>query len=49
MLSVELSHLGDILDGIGQGENISQQARKWSTTISDAIWKYTVSFLFESH
>lgn len=42
MLSVELSQLADVLDTAGQGKNISVQARKWSNTISDAIWKDTV-------
>jgi uncharacterized protein len=44
MLSVELSHLADILDAAGQGQNISQSARERSTRIHDAVWNTTVSF-----
>ncbi|KAK7470856.1 hypothetical protein VKT23_002272 [Stygiomarasmius scandens] len=42
MLSVELSHLADILDAAGQGQNISQSAREWSSTIRSAIWNTTL-------
>ncbi|KAF5369901.1 hypothetical protein D9758_001236 [Tetrapyrgos nigripes] len=42
MLSVELTHLADILDAAGQGQNISQSAREWSTRIHDAIWNTTI-------
>jgi hypothetical protein len=43
MLSVELKHLADILDNVGQLSNVSQQAKDWSTRIHDAIWETTVS------
>ncbi|THV03293.1 hypothetical protein K435DRAFT_292465 [Dendrothele bispora CBS 962.96] len=42
MLSVELSHLADILDAAGQGQNISQSAREWSERIRSAVWNTTV-------
>jgi uncharacterized protein len=51
MLSVELKHLANILDSVGELRNISQQAKKWSTRIHDAIWQTTVSChkMFTSH
>lgn len=48
MLSVELSHLADVLDAAGQGKNISQSARDWSSKVHDAIWNTTVSPSFPS-
>ncbi|KAF9569477.1 hypothetical protein CPC08DRAFT_732198 [Agrocybe pediades] len=42
MLSVELTNLARILDTTGQLHNVSQQAKQWSSTISNAIWKTTV-------
>jgi len=42
MLSVELAHLADTLDGIGRLKNVSKSARKWSTQIQKAVWNYTV-------
>ncbi|THH17624.1 hypothetical protein EW146_g3227 [Bondarzewia mesenterica] len=42
MLSVELSHLANMLDELGQLQNVSQLARDYSATIQDAIWKTTV-------
>ncbi|KDR83528.1 hypothetical protein GALMADRAFT_54994 [Galerina marginata CBS 339.88] len=42
MLSVELTNLAQILDGVGQLRNVSQQAKQWSAKIQDAIWKTTV-------
>ncbi|TFY78639.1 hypothetical protein EWM64_g5373 [Hericium alpestre] len=42
MLSVELTHLADMLDKIGQLRNVSQLARKYSSTIQNAIWQTTV-------
>ncbi|KAI0650006.1 Six-hairpin glycosidase-like protein [Trametes meyenii] len=42
MLSVELSHLADVLDSAKQAQNISQQARKYSSTIKKAIWDTTL-------
>ncbi|KAI0829436.1 Six-hairpin glycosidase-like protein [Trametes gibbosa] len=42
MLSVELTHLADILDSAKQAKNISQLARKYSFTIENAIWETTI-------
>ncbi|KAJ7023625.1 Six-hairpin glycosidase-like protein [Mycena alexandri] len=47
MLSVELSHLNDILTQSGQaksgqGKNISTQATTWSKRVSDAVWANTL-------
>lgn len=42
MLSVELSHLADVLDDAKQGKNVSQLARQYSKRIHDAIWDTTV-------
>lgn len=46
MLSVELTHLADILDSAKQAKNISQLARKYSFTIENAIWETTVRTSF---
>ena len=43
MLSVELTHLADVLDAAKQAKNISTLARKYSSTITNAIWDTTVS------
>lgn len=43
MLSVELTNLANLLDSVGQLRNVSQQAKEWSSRISDAIYKTTVS------
>ncbi|KAJ7026363.1 Six-hairpin glycosidase-like protein [Mycena alexandri] len=47
MLSVELSHLNDILTKSGQaksgqGKNISAEAKTWSKRVSDAVWANTL-------
>jgi hypothetical protein len=42
MLSVELVHLADILDGMGRLKNVSKSAREWSSQIKKAIWNHTV-------
>ncbi|KAA1466122.1 hypothetical protein DENSPDRAFT_830869 [Dentipellis sp. KUC8613] len=42
MLSVELTHLAEMLEKTGQLKNISQMARQYSSTIQNAIWKTTV-------
>ncbi|KAF5363531.1 hypothetical protein D9756_000561 [Leucocoprinus leucothites] len=42
MLSVELTHLAEILDQTHQLRNVSQQAREWSSRIHNAIWDTTV-------
>jgi hypothetical protein len=42
MLSVELTHLTEILDQTRQLGNVSQQAKEWSSRIQDAIWETTV-------
>ncbi|KAJ7767047.1 Six-hairpin glycosidase-like protein [Mycena maculata] len=47
MLSVELTHLADILAAsgqakTGQGNNISEQATAWSKRVSDAVWEETL-------
>jgi hypothetical protein len=42
MLSVELSHLADVLDSINVYPKISCEARIWSKRIHDAIWNLTV-------
>ncbi|KAJ7266601.1 Six-hairpin glycosidase-like protein [Mycena rebaudengoi] len=42
MLSVELTHLSQILDAAHQGKNISASAKTWSKRISDAVWSHTV-------
>jgi len=42
MLSVELTHLANMLDATGQLRNVSEQAKEWSSRIHDAIWKTAV-------
>ncbi|CDO74062.1 Glycoside Hydrolase Family 125 protein [Trametes cinnabarina] len=42
MLSVELTNLANILDATKQAKNISQLARKYSSTITNAIWTTTI-------
>lgn len=42
MLSVELTHLANMLDATGQLRNVSEQAKQWSSRIHNAIWKTTV-------
>ncbi|KAI0049554.1 glycoside hydrolase family 125 protein [Auriscalpium vulgare] len=42
MLSVELTHLADMLDKTGQSKNVSAMARRYSATIEKAIWDTTV-------
>ncbi|TFK93848.1 glycoside hydrolase family 125 protein [Polyporus arcularius HHB13444] len=42
MLSVELTHLADILDSAKQAHNVSKLARQYSSTINKAIWDTTV-------
>jgi len=42
MLSVELSHLADILDDVQQSKNVSRLAKQWSRTIQDAVWNSTL-------
>ncbi len=42
MLSVELSHLADVLDSAKQAKNVSQLARQYSSSIHDAIWNTTL-------
>ncbi|KAI0721887.1 Six-hairpin glycosidase-like protein [Cerioporus squamosus] len=42
MLSVELTHLADVLDAAKQAHNVSKLARQYSSTISKAIWDTTV-------
>ncbi|KAJ1311495.1 hypothetical protein OPQ81_009982 [Rhizoctonia solani] len=52
MLSVELAHLADTLDGIGRLKNVSDSARKWSSQIRNAIWNHTISdgiFAYETN
>ncbi|KAG8743921.1 hypothetical protein FRC10_011107 [Ceratobasidium sp. 414] len=52
MLSVELVHLADILDGMGHSRNISKSARRWSSQIKSAIWNHTVAdgvFAYETN
>lgn len=43
MLTVELSHLADILDATKQAQNVSQLARHYKSVITNAIWDTTVS------
>jgi hypothetical protein len=43
MLSVELTHLANLLDTTRQAKNISSSAKVWSKRIHDAIWSTTVS------
>jgi len=42
MISVELTHLADMLDAVKQRGDISGKARQLSKQISDAIWQTTV-------
>ncbi|KAF8906780.1 fungal and bacterial [Gymnopilus junonius] len=42
MLSVELTHLAQMLDEVSTMRNVSQQAKEWSTRITNAIWENTV-------
>ncbi|RXW23362.1 hypothetical protein EST38_g2481 [Candolleomyces aberdarensis] len=52
MLSVELGHLADVLDQVGDLKNVSTQAREWSARIKDAIWQTTVQeniFAYETN
>ena len=43
MLSVELTHLANMLDAARQYSNISEQARSLSSRIQNAVWQTTVS------
>ncbi|KNZ74441.1 Meiotically up-regulated gene 157 protein [Termitomyces sp. J132] len=43
MLSVELSHLADVLDDTGQLPDVSEEAKIWSSRVDDAIWTHTDS------
>lgn len=45
MLSVELGYLAELLDEVGVQQDVSGDAREWSTRIKDAIWEHTVSFV----
>lgn len=45
MLSVELGYLAELLDEVGVQQDVSGDAREWSTRIKDAIWEHTVSSL----
>lgn len=49
MLSVELTNLADILDDAKLGQNFSQLARSYSSTIEEAVWKTTVGVFFPYH
>jgi hypothetical protein len=42
MLSVELTHLADVLDAVKQRPDVSANARQLSKRISAAIWNTTV-------
>ena len=42
MLSVELTHLADVLDSTQQLKNVSQAARQYSSRIEKAIWNSTI-------
>ncbi|KAJ2994931.1 hypothetical protein NUW54_g7472 [Trametes sanguinea] len=42
MLSVELTNLANMLDATKQAKNISQLAKKYSSTITNAIWETTL-------
>ncbi|KAJ4472289.1 Six-hairpin glycosidase-like protein [Lentinula aciculospora] len=42
MLSVELTNLALMLDEAGQGANISQSAKEWSSRINESIWANTL-------
>ena len=43
MLSVELTHIADVLDDVGTLANVSSKAREYAATIRDAIWKHTLT------
>lgn len=43
MLSVELTHLADMLTSVNQHLDIASEARESSSRISKAIWDTTVS------
>lgn len=45
MLTVELSHLADVLESAGKAGSVSEMARNYSVVIADAIWKYTVRLI----
>lgn len=42
MLSVELTHLANMLDAVHQRQDVSSKARQLSKRISDAVWGTTV-------
>ena len=42
MLSVELSHIADVLDATHQAQNVSKLARQYTSTITKAIWDHTL-------
>ncbi|KAH7903691.1 Six-hairpin glycosidase-like protein [Hygrophoropsis aurantiaca] len=42
MLTVELNNLATILDDAKIAPNVSAQAKKWSKSIEEAIWKHTL-------
>jgi hypothetical protein len=42
MLSVELTHLADMLDATKNAKNVSKAARQYSSIIEKAIWDTTV-------
>jgi len=42
MLVVELTNLATILDDAGQGADISQSAKGWSTKINESVWANTL-------
>ncbi|KAF8520126.1 Six-hairpin glycosidase-like protein [Gautieria morchelliformis] len=42
MLSVELTHLADMLDAVQQRQDVSVKARQLSKRISDAVWQTTL-------
>lgn len=44
MLSVELTHLAEVLDAIGQMPDLSKEAKTWSSRLNDAIWTHTVTY-----
>lgn len=43
MLSVELGHLARVLDIVGQGRDISRNAKIWSKRTREAVLSKTVS------
>ena len=42
MLSIELTNLAEMLDATKKAHNISVAAKKYSSTIKNAIWNSTV-------